>query len=96
METEKQSLTTIDFYGNLYKIYKYISMKKSLVTIRVRKGDIGRALKQFKRLVKESDHIQELKKRREYIKPTTVRRKQKQQAIRENDRLVKEQKERYE
>lgn len=96
METEKQSLTTIDFYGNLYKIYKYISMKKSLVTIRVRKGDIGRALKQFKRLVKESDHIQELKKHREYIKPTTVRRKQKQQAIRENDRLVKEQKERYE
>ena len=65
-------------------------MKKSLVTIKVRKGDIGRALKQFKRLVKESDHIQELKKRREYIKPTTKRRKQKQEAIRENDRLLKE------
>ena len=65
-------------------------MKKSLVTIKVRKGDIGRSLKQFKRLVKESDHIQELKKRREYIKPTTKRRKQKQEAIRENDRLLKE------
>lgn len=65
-------------------------MSKSKVTIRVRKGDIGRALKLFKRLVKESDHIQELKKRREYIKPTTKRRKQKQVAIRENDRMLKE------
>ena len=65
-------------------------MSKSKVTIRVRKGDIGRALKLFKRLVKESDHIQELKKRKEYIKPTTKRRKQKQVAIRENDRMLKE------
>jgi ribosomal protein S21 len=65
-------------------------MKKSLVTIRVRKGDIGRALKLFKRLVKESEHIQELKKRKEYIKPTTKRRKEKQEAIRENDRMLKE------
>ena len=65
-------------------------MNKSNVTVRVKKGDIGRALKLFKKLVKESDHIQELKKRREYTKPTTVRRKQKQQAIRENDRILKE------
>jgi ribosomal protein S21 len=65
-------------------------MSKPLVTVKVRKGDIGRALKRFKRLVKDSDHIQELKKRQTYIKPTTKRRKEKQQAVRENDRLLKE------
>ena len=65
-------------------------MKKPLVTIKVKKGDLGRALKLFKRLVKESGHLQELRDRKEYMKPTTRRRLQKQQAIRENDRLLKE------
>lgn len=65
-------------------------MKKSLVTIKVKKGELGRALKRFKRLVSESGHIQELKERKTYMKPTTKRRLEKQQAIRENDRLLKE------
>lgn len=57
-------------------------MSKKLVTIKVRKGDIHRALKKFKRAVNESGHLFELKERQEYTKPTTKRRKQKQQAIR--------------
>lgn len=55
---------------------------KSLVTIKVRNGDINRALKKFKRAVIESGHIFELKERQQFTKPTTERRKQKQEAIR--------------
>ena len=57
-------------------------MGKRLVTIKVRNGDINRALKKFKRSVIESGHIFELKERQQYTKPTTKRRKQKQEAIR--------------
>jgi len=57
-------------------------MGKKLVTIKVRKGDINRALKRFKRAVMDSGHLFELKERQEYTKPTTIRRKQKQKAIR--------------
>ena len=65
-------------------------MKQSLVTIKVKGGNIGRALKLFKKLVRESNHIQELKDRKHYIKPKTKRRLIKQKAIRENERLLKE------
>jgi len=57
-------------------------MGKKLVTIKVRKGDINRALKRFKRAVMDSGHLIELRERQEYTKPTTIRRKQKQKAIR--------------
>ncbi len=57
-------------------------MSKKLVTIKVRGGDINRALKKFKRAVMDSGHLFELRERQEYTKPTTIRRKQKQQAIR--------------
>jgi len=57
-------------------------MSKKLVTIKVRKGDINRALKIFKRAVMDSGHLFELRERQEYTKPTTIRRKQKQKAIR--------------
>jgi ribosomal protein S21 len=57
-------------------------MGKKLVTIKVRKGDINRALKIFKRAVMDSGHLFELRERQEYTKPTTIRRKQKQKAIR--------------
>jgi small subunit ribosomal protein S21 len=57
-------------------------MSKKLVTIKVRKGDINRALKRFKRAVMDSGHLFELRERQEYTKPTTIRRKQKQKAIR--------------
>jgi ribosomal protein S21 len=55
---------------------------KALVTIKVWKGDINKALKKFKRGVIESGHIFELKERQQYTKPTTKRRKKKQEAIR--------------
>ena len=57
-------------------------MSKKLVTIKVRNGDINRALKIFKRAVMDSGHLFELRERQEYTKPTTIRRKQKQKAIR--------------
>ena len=57
-------------------------MGKKLVTIKVRNGDINRALKRFKRAVMDSGHLFELRERQEYTKPTTIRRKQKQKAIR--------------
>jgi len=57
-------------------------MSKPIVTVKVRKGDINRALKVFKREVMNSGHIFELRDRQEYTKPTTVRRREKQVAIR--------------
>ena len=63
-------------------------MKLSLVSVEVRNGDLSKALKVFKKKVESSGHIQELKDRREYTKPTTKRRLTKQKAIRENERLV--------
>ena len=65
-------------------------MNKSpkLVSVKVIKGDINRALKKFKRGVMESEHLLELRERKYYIKPKTVRRKAKQQAIREQQKLT--------
>jgi ribosomal protein S21 len=57
-------------------------MGKAKVTIKVWKGDINKALKKFKRGVIESGHIAELKERQQFTKPTTERRKKKQEAIR--------------
>ena len=45
-------------------------------------GNIEAALKFFKRQVKESNVLQELKDRKEFIKPSAVKRKQKMDAIR--------------
>ncbi len=65
-------------------------MSKSKVKVKVRNAQINKALKLFKRLVKESEHIQEFKDRREYVKPTTRRRKKRQEAIRLNQKLLQE------
>jgi small subunit ribosomal protein S21 len=54
---------------------------KARVSVEVRKGDINRALKIFKRRGFDSGHIQELKDRKTYTKPTTSNRKQKQRAV---------------
>ena len=58
-----------------------MSKKKPLVSVKVIKGDINRALKKYKRRVNDSGHLLELRERKTYTKPTTVRRKAKQQAI---------------
>jgi len=60
-------------------------MGKRLVTIKVRNGDINRALKKFKRATFDSGHLQELRERQTYTKPKTVRRKQKLDAIRRQE-----------
>jgi len=63
-----------------------MSKHPKLVTIKVIKGDINRALKKFKRRVNDSGHLLELRERKYYTKPTTVRRKNKLQAIREQQK----------
>lgn len=63
-------------------------MKTSLVAVKVRNGDLAQALRVFKKKVLSSGHIDELKQRREYTKPTTKRRLVKQKAIRRNDLQV--------
>lgn len=63
-----------------------MTKKKSLVSVKVIKGDVNRALKKFKRKMNDSAHLLELRERKYYIKPTTIRRKQKQQAIREQQK----------
>ena len=62
-----------------------MSKGKSLVTIVVRKGDINKALKMFKKKTFDSGHLMELRDRQTYTKPKTVRRKQKLDAIRRQD-----------
>jgi small subunit ribosomal protein S21 len=57
-------------------------MQLTLVSVDCSKGDINKSLKEFKRKVINSGHIQELRDRKEYKKPTTVRREEKQKAIR--------------
>jgi ribosomal protein S21 len=51
--------------------------------------DINKLLRRFKNLYQECEIKQEVVERRYYKKPTTIRRKQKQEAIRENERFVK-------
>jgi ribosomal protein S21 len=65
-----------------------MSKNKKLVSVKVIKGDINRALKKFKRGVMESGHLLELRERKYYTKPKTIRRKAKLQAIREQQRLT--------
>jgi ribosomal protein S21 len=45
------------------------------VIVEVRNGDVNKALKIFKKKTIKSGHIQELKDRKEYVKPTTAKRK---------------------
>lgn len=52
------------------------------VSVKVINNDIARALKSFKRKVNDSGHLQELRDRQEYLKPSTVKRRNKQKAIR--------------
>ena len=50
--------------------------------VKVVNGNIELALKTFKRKLKDSGKIEELKNRKEYIKPSAVKRKKMQQAVR--------------
>ncbi len=63
-------------------------MGPSIVIVDCTKQDINKALKEFKRKVIKSGHIMELRNRKEYTKPTTEKREQKQKAIRKQQREV--------
>ena len=63
-----------------------MSKKNAIVSVKVIKEDINRALKKLKRRTIDSGHLLELRERRYYKKPTTVRRKAKQTAIREQEK----------
>jgi ribosomal protein S21 len=62
--------------------------KISLIKVVVKNGDIAKALKVFKKKVNDSGHLLELRDRKEYTKPKTVRRTTKLKAIRESQRQV--------
>ena len=62
--------------------------KTKLVSVQVRNGNIQKALKIFKRRVEDSGHLYEVRTRQAYIKPTTKKRKQKQEAVREQQKLA--------
>ena len=50
-------------------------MGVSIVRVKVRDGNITQALKVFKKKVTKSGHLEELKKRQEYLKPSVVKHK---------------------
>jgi small subunit ribosomal protein S21 len=52
------------------------------LTVTVRNGNIEGALRIWKKKLKDSGKIEELKARREYIKPSAVKRKKMQKAVR--------------
>ena len=54
---------------------------KPIVAVKVVKGNIQKALSIFKRKVKESEHLYELRKRQEFVKPSVKKRREKQVAI---------------
>lgn len=71
-----------------------MSKHPKLVSVKVKKGDFGRALRLFKRKVKDSEHLYELKQRQQYLKPSVKKRLMKQKAIRNHQfELKKEQEE---
>jgi small subunit ribosomal protein S21 len=54
------------------------------VKVEVRKGQLERSLKYFKKRVNESGVIQEYRQRQEFVKPSKQRRLAKDKAIRDN------------
>ena len=55
-----------------------------MLKIPVIKGDINRALKQFKRKFRDTQVLKELRERKQYIKPSLKKRIQKNEAIRKH------------
>jgi len=58
-----------------------MSKRPKKVSVKVKNGNIQKALSIFKRKVKQSEHLFELKRRREFLKPSVKKRRQKQIAI---------------
>ena len=62
-----------------------------MLIIKVQKGNINRALKQFKRKFRDTKVIKELRERQYYTKPSKKRRVEKDEAIRRLKKLDDEQ-----
>lgn len=62
-------------------------------SVEVRNGDIVKALKVFKRKVIQSGHLEILKNRKEYIKPSLQRRREMQKAVKDQKRFTKKENE---
>ncbi len=58
-----------------------MSKRPKKVSVKVRNNNIQKALSKFKRKVKDSEHLYELKDRKQYTKPSVKRRRAKQVAI---------------
>ena len=56
--------------------------KIELTRTKVVRGDINKALKRFKSVTIDSGHLEELKERKQYTKPTTKKRKMMKDAVR--------------
>jgi small subunit ribosomal protein S21 len=57
--------------------------KISYASVQRRNGEeISSMLKRFKRKVEDSGHLIELRERKEFLKPSVVKRRQKQEAVR--------------
>ena len=53
-----------------------------MLVIKIKKGEqIGRALKRYKQKVRNTKLIKEIRERQQYLKPSDVKRKNKQKAI---------------
>jgi|TARA_B100001564_G_scaffold287205_1_gene250420 ribosomal protein S21 len=71
----------------MQKRYKKVRREQMIIpgkfkAAKVINGNIEAALKFWKRQVKESNVLQEVKDRKEFIKPSAIKRKQKMDAIR--------------
>ena len=55
-----------------------------MLKIPVVKGNLNRALKQFKKKFRDTQVLKELRERQQYIKPSLQKRKQKKEAIRKS------------
>ena len=53
-----------------------------MLIVKVQKGNINRALKQFKRKFRDTQVLKELRERKNYIKKSLKRRREKDEAIR--------------
>ena len=69
--------------------------KVALTRTKVIRGDINKALKRFKSTTMDSGHLEELKERKEYKKPTTIKRKMLKDAIRKQQWDLEKEKEVY-
>ena len=66
----------------------------TLISVEVRNNDIAKALKIFKKKVEQSGHIKELRERRYYKKPSTLKREQMNEVLYRNKKLREIEKER--